>query len=94
MSGGAYDYIHAKLEELAGQVRLFNDHPVLRRKISEYIGYLAKIMYEIEWYDSGDSGKEAWIEIRRLLRKFGQTRLDEVDLNKAKKFDMIKEIVG
>lgn len=94
MSGGAYDYVYTKLEELAGQIRREDDHCVIRRKISEYIGYLASIMYEIEWYDSGDKGKEAWIEIRRLLKRFGQAELDEVKLNKAKKFDMIKEIVG
>jgi hypothetical protein len=93
MSGGVYDYVYIRLKDLADQIRYENDHPAIRRRISEYLSYLSKIMYEVEWYDSGDRGKEAWIEIRRLLGKFGQTALDDVKLDKAAKFDMIKEIV-
>lgn len=93
MSGGSYDYVHTRLADLAYQIKCKDDHSVIRRRISEYIKYLSDIMDQLDCYDSGDSGKEAWIEIRRLLKKFGQTTLDDVKLDKAARFDKIKEIV-
>jgi len=92
MSGGAYEYLCFKLEDVASRVKGNNDHPAIRRRISEYLKCLGNIMHEVEWEDSGDGGD--WIKVRKELRAIEKLgKLDEVKLDKARKFDMIKEIV-
>lgn len=94
MSGGSYDYVYIKLADSADQIKRKNDHSAIRRRISEYLSYLSKIMYEVEWYDSADSGKEAWVEIRKQLRKLeGIGKLNDIKLDKVRKFEMIELIV-
>lgn len=54
MSGGSYDYIYFKIEELAQQF-LEQDDP-LRKQLGEHLKLVAKALHDIEWVDSGDYG--------------------------------------
>ena len=75
MSGGHYDYLYQKLEDLASRLdtsRHDNMH-YTRVKTSKILSKLAEICQEIEWIDSGDSSfdeeffKKKFDELRVLV---------------------------
>ena len=60
MSGGSWDYVYRKLEDLSEELI---DSGLLRQNayrqlLGEHVERIAKIMYTIEWIDSGDYGEE------------------------------------
>lgn len=55
MSGGSWDYVYIKIEEVAD--RLKHEQSPLRRAFGDHLILCAKAMYDIEWVDSGDIGK-------------------------------------
>ena len=57
MSGGSYDYLYHKVEEVADQ--LDGDRSPLRRAFAEHLHKVAKALHDIEWVDSGDYGPRA-----------------------------------
>lgn len=56
MSGGSYDYLYCKVEDMADRIGKFSNTPE-RKRFSEHLRRVAKAMYAIEWVDSCDWGK-------------------------------------
>lgn len=54
MSGGSYDYVYFKIEELANDLRV-GDCPH-RLAFKDLLYKVAKAAHDIEWVDSGDYG--------------------------------------
>jgi hypothetical protein len=52
MSGGSWDYVYFKFEEVAD--RLAQEKDPLRKALSKRVRLLAKTMQAIEWVDSCD----------------------------------------
>jgi hypothetical protein len=52
MSGGSWDYITHRIDELAD--RLQSEKDPLRRLMGQRVSLLAKAIHDIEWVDSGD----------------------------------------
>jgi hypothetical protein len=52
MSGGSWDYITHKFDDVANQLKSEKDP--LRRLMGQRVALLAKAMHDIEWVDSGD----------------------------------------
>lgn len=60
MSGGAYNYICFKVDEVAEEIRHQESDP-LRKAFADHLHQVAKALRDIEWVDSGDyeEGREA-----------------------------------
>lgn len=56
MSGGSFDYIFYKVEEIAPRIP--------DRELSEMTKDFANLLYDLEWYDSGDTGYDDWNRAR------------------------------
>ena len=58
MSGGSYDYLYAKVDDMAS--RLCGSKDPMRRAFAKHLELVSKAMYAVEWVDSGDciSGDE------------------------------------
>lgn len=67
MSGGAYDYVWTMIEDFAYELYKRNNHKYDRGFLKEFFIIASKIAYELEHYDSGDTGEEAWLRIRKAL---------------------------
>jgi hypothetical protein len=52
MSGGGYDYLYQRVEDMA--YMLARDPQMGRRAFAEHLKLVAKAMHDIEWVDSGD----------------------------------------
>lgn len=62
MSGGSHDYICYKIEnELVGQMH--------DTELNDLMQDIAELAHDVEWYDSGDTCKETYLE---SVRKFKQ----------------------
>jgi hypothetical protein len=56
MSGGSWDYVYLRFEDVA--VRLKDDKNIKRRALGFLVEKIANAMYEIEWHDSSDTSGE------------------------------------
>lgn len=54
MSGGAFDYFYLRLEEFADQV--YKERSEEEKIIADLCRDLAKVLEDLEWYRSGDTG--------------------------------------
>lgn len=55
MSGGSHDYICYKIEnELVGQMH--------DKELDDLMQDIAELAHDVEWYDSGDTCKETYLE--------------------------------
>ena len=66
MSGGSLDYAYEKLNDVASDVRSsagYREHnyPELRLAMAEHLEKMAKVVHAIEWSDSGDWKRDAWV---------------------------------
>lgn len=55
MSGGSWDYVCYKFEDVAE--RLLTEQSPARRALGNQIALIAKALHDIEWVDSGDYGR-------------------------------------
>ena len=53
MSGGSYDYLYCKVEDMADRIVEAGDTPE-RRRFAEHLRRVANAMHAIEWVDSCD----------------------------------------
>ena len=51
MSGGSYDYIYSRIEDLANEIRPTSP---LRKAFKTHLRKVAKACHDIEWVDSSD----------------------------------------
>ena len=79
MSGGSWDYITFRIDEVAD--RLKGEKDPLRRLLGERVSLLAKVMHDIEWVDSGDKSDGDEIEaIKAFLSVDNTTQIrDEIE---------------
>ena len=56
MSGGSYDYIWIKIDDI--EIRNIDNNPK-RNKFQKLLKLVADAMHAIEWVDSGDYGEGA-----------------------------------
>lgn len=61
MSGGAFDYVYYRIEEAA--------HYTHDPEIRELLCDLGKLLYEEEWYYSGDTEEERYQKALRLFKQ-------------------------
>lgn len=54
MSGGSWDYVYYKFEEVADRLR--SEGRIERRAFGDLVARVAKAMHDIEWVDSCDMG--------------------------------------
>lgn len=53
MSGGSMDYVYIRISEAA--------HYVHDKEIKELLNDLSELMHDLEWYESGDYGKDTYL---------------------------------
>ena len=91
MSGGAYDYTYALVDEMANKIVRENYESNRRRLFADLMRLMAEAMKVIEWVDSDDSSEEdANIAIDKVFSFF------DVNLHSMYKiagFDTIKQII-
>lgn len=56
MSGGSYDYLYTKIEDVADSLLSRKGEAPIRRAFAEHLKLVAKALHDIEWVDSGDYG--------------------------------------
>lgn len=56
MSGGSWDYVFYKFEDVAE--RLLAEQNPARRALGKQVALIAKALHDIEWVDSGDYGRD------------------------------------
>ena len=84
MSGGSWDYICYRLEELADSLSTETDP--MRVAMSVKVRELAKAMHDIEWVDSGDYGKgDDTKSIKKFLGKNPEGLIAKEQIKKIKK---------
>ena len=68
MSGGAFDYIYGRVAEAADYAEDL--------EIKDLLNDLADLLYEEEWYESGDTNKEKYIKCLNKFKEkwFGSSR--------------------
>lgn len=72
MSGGSYNYLFERVEEMASQIRINNKDIQsrqvfeLRESFASHLSDVARAMKAVEWVDSCDSGEGA--EVASILR--------------------------
>lgn len=78
MSGGSRNYFYRELEEQAGEMR--------DRELDELVRDLAKVMHDLEWWESCDYGESAYREtVREFKRKWFGGGREEVLQNIVEK---------
>lgn len=88
MSGGSYDYIYWKIEELAENIRNVEIDP-RRATLQKVLVKLAKAMHDVEWVDSGDYGEGR--DNEALDELFGVLGTSPSLVVKAAAYDTLKE---
>ena len=83
MSGGSYDYVCYKVEEMADQLK--NDPSELRRAFAEHLFLVAKAMHDIEWVDSGDYGQDGDVNAINAVLENPKQKCIEILNSDAKK---------
>lgn len=82
MSGGSYDYIYAQLREACSGA-------MYDAEMDDLIEDLCKVLHDLEWWQSGDTGEESY---RKSLAEF-KKKWFQGDRNKRLK-DYIDKQVG
>jgi len=71
MSGGSFDYLYFKVEEMADQVGIVKSKEEI--EFANFIRKVAKLMHSIEWAYSGDTSiedfKKDWKSFKKELIK-------------------------
>lgn len=88
MSGGSYDYVSFKIEELADSLRNTDSDP-RRCAFQKLLRLVAKAAHDIEWVDSCDSGPGD--EHRAIDDVFEFLKADPKTLIKAESYDRLAE---
>ena len=78
MSGGSYDYIYSKVNDIADEIRLINPE---REAFVKHLRKVAKALHDIEWVDSCDYGKEG--EIEAIMKCITSKDVLEIAVEKA-----------
>lgn len=95
MSGGSYDYLYMKVDEMAGSLHCGDS--ALRRAFAAHLRKVAKAMHDIEWVDSCDYGPGDEMHAIRDCLGLGvdyERRLANVDAALACLNDAIEEAFG
>ena len=74
MSGGAYDYAYAKVEEMAVNLRHSTTPIEYRAWFAEHLRLVSAAMRALEWEDSGDTGPEDSKKAVMAVIKHGQRK--------------------
>ena len=71
MSGGSYDYMYSRVEEEYAD-RMFDS------QLNTMMKYLAGLLHELEWWQSGDYNEETYREAVKKFKKkwLKQTKID------------------
>lgn len=71
MSGGSHDYICYKInEELCGKME--------DRELNDLINDISILAHDLEWYHSGDIGRESYVKsIKAFKKKWFKANRDE-----------------
>jgi hypothetical protein len=81
MSGGSYDYICHKLDNVVDDIRDNGEcgaaSPELRKLFKEHLKLVAKTLRAIEWNDSGDGDDDEASLIRECLKLDKQVKRPE-----------------
>ena len=75
MSGGYYNYVYSKVREGADYAQ--------DKEIKALIEDLADLLHDEEWYESGDYGKQHYVE---SLKTFKKKWLHQTDSEHLKKY--------
>lgn len=72
MSGGSHNYICHEIDnELVGRMH--------DRELNALMEDVAKLAHDLEWYDSGDYGKDTYTKtVREFKKKWFDTSHDEI----------------
>ena len=89
MSGGSYDYIYSKIEDI--QIRRQDENP-RRRAFQKLLKNVANAMHDIEWVDSGDSSPGD--EDEAIDACFKILKDDPIVIAKAEAFDRVTELAN
>jgi phage tail tape-measure protein len=96
MSGGSWDYVYCKFQEVAD--RLSVSPCVLRRALGEKVELVANALHDIEWVDSFDKSKGSEFEsIRKVLGEKVDAAglLLTQEIKKAKEaFEQLKQAIA
>lgn len=84
MSGGSYDYIYSKIEDLADTIRNQEKDP-RRASFAKLMKLVGEAMREIEWVDSCDSGPGD--EYKSIDKVFAFLTADPEIIKKAHSYD-------
>lgn len=87
MSGGSYDYICFRIEEIAETIRHKDTDP-RRAAFSKLMKLVAKAMHDIEWVDSCDYGEGD--EHKAIDEVFNFLESDPETIKKAHSYDELK----
>lgn len=82
MSGGSWDYVYFKVEEVAE--RLQAEKCPHRRVLGDSLKLYAKALHDIEWVDSGDAVKGDEMEAIYRALEHGGHSVDVMALGKLK----------
>ena len=94
MSGGSYDYLYSKVEDVANRLSDISETP-LRRAFAEHLQLVASALHDIEWVDSGDMGKDGDVDaIRAVLGNSANAQELSVLLADFERLaDKVKEVI-
>ena len=81
MSGGSYNYIYLRLSEEC-------DNHMYDAEMDDLITDLCKVLHDLEWWQSGDTGEESY---RKSLEKF-KKKWFQGDRNKRLKNYIDKQV--
>jgi hypothetical protein len=88
MSGGSYNYIYTRLEDLANEIK--NTETDYRRAtLKQLLLRLSVAMHDVEWVDSCDFGPGDDHEALDAL--FGMFMADPIVVAKAAAYDSLRE---
>lgn len=94
MSGGSWEYVYWKVEEVAE--RLQREECPYRRTLGDRLKRYAQALHDIEWVDSGDLGKGGELAaIKTALGEGAQALvLEKVKDDAGKLIAVMKELMG
>ena len=84
MSGGSYDYIYSKIEEI---VLRNTDKDPRRKAFQKLLRLVGQAMHDIEWVDSSDCSPGD--EHEAIDKVFNYLKLDPMIVAKAEAYDQV-----
>ena len=97
MSGGSWDYVYCKFDEVADS--LINSNDVRRKSLGLLIRKIAKAMKEIEWVDSCDSSSgDEYVAIEKCFENLSmdsgiKLQIDVIEKELQQIKDLLKESI-